>query len=187
MTTLLNYLPVALAIGCYVLAGVFKADTSTHEGLTVLAGLLAGTAIPRLGDALKKAPPAAFVLAVALGGLLAPAPARAQPPVDQTVKGDWKQSLTVGAVATMIDLKTGAVVLGAPLGACWGLEYLPFKSGAAGCFHFAMASKDDPNRYIGSLQLNYREVAGVGLGVMKRQGEAGVPLVLYLSGAVPVL
>jgi hypothetical protein len=54
MTTLLNLSPVLLAIACYVLAGIFKSDSGTHEGLTALAGLLVGLAIPRLGDLLRR-------------------------------------------------------------------------------------------------------------------------------------
>lgn len=54
MTALLNLGPVALAILCYVLAGVFKADPGVHDGLLVFAGSLAGWAIPRLGDLVRK-------------------------------------------------------------------------------------------------------------------------------------
>jgi hypothetical protein len=54
MTALLNLLPVLLAIVCYILSGVFKADPSTHDGLNVLAGVLAGMAIPRLGDMFRR-------------------------------------------------------------------------------------------------------------------------------------
>lgn len=185
MITLLNYLPILLAIGCYALAAAFKADPSTHEGLTLLAGALVGMAVPRLGDAIRKAPPTALFL---LALLVFPKAATADGQViDQTMSGQWKQTLTVGAIATMVNLSSGEVVLGAPLGTCYGVTYTPFKSGVAGCFHLNIATKDTPNRYIPSLQLNYHEAAGIGLGLMKKQGEAGWPMVLYLSGAFPVL
>jgi hypothetical protein len=54
MTALLNLAPILLAILCYILSGVFKTDQSTHDGLTALAGLLAGMAIPRLGDMFRR-------------------------------------------------------------------------------------------------------------------------------------
>lgn len=54
MTSLLNFGPIALAIFCYVLAGVFKTDPGTHDGLLVLAGSLVGWAIPRLGNIFRR-------------------------------------------------------------------------------------------------------------------------------------
>jgi hypothetical protein len=66
MSILLNFLPLLLAIVCYVLAGVFKADPNVHEGLTLLAGALVGWAIPRLGDMFK---PAKVATVLVLGSL----------------------------------------------------------------------------------------------------------------------
>lgn len=57
MTALLNYVPILFAILCYFLAGKFPADAGVHAGLLVLAGALAGAAIPRLGDALASSKP----------------------------------------------------------------------------------------------------------------------------------
>jgi hypothetical protein len=53
MTQILNYVPVLFAILCYALAGTFRADVGVHDGLLMLAGVLAGAAIPRLGDSLS--------------------------------------------------------------------------------------------------------------------------------------
>jgi hypothetical protein len=73
MTAFLNFIPILLAIGCYVLAGAFAQQPDVHNGLLMLAGALAGWSIPRLGDAFKKA---AVVLAFGLGlGALAYSPA----------------------------------------------------------------------------------------------------------------
>ncbi len=47
MTRLLNLSPVVLAIVCYLLAGVFKADPGVHDNLLVLAGLLVGWVFQR--------------------------------------------------------------------------------------------------------------------------------------------
>lgn len=74
MRIVLNFIPIVLAIVTYVLAGLFKSDESAHSGLLVLAGALAGWAIPRLGEIFKAAPEtAAKVVGVALvvGSLLA--------------------------------------------------------------------------------------------------------------------
>lgn len=92
MTTLMNYGPIGLAIICYVLAGLFKADPGTHDGLLVLAGSLVGWAIPRLGDMFRRpdklgspSPKTTVVCLLALGSLLLVGSAHAQAKAPQAL------------------------------------------------------------------------------------------------------
>lgn len=73
MTTLLNFIPILLAIGCYALAGAFGQQPDVHNGLLMLAGALAGWAIPRLGDVFKKAGAASVLLLIGAGLAYSPA------------------------------------------------------------------------------------------------------------------
>src|SRR6266542_61635 len=70
MTTLLNFFPLLLAIGCYIAAGLLAKDSGAHDGLLLLAGSLTGLVLSRLGDWSKGAakPVVGLVLGLSIGG-----------------------------------------------------------------------------------------------------------------------
>lgn len=107
--------------------------------------------------------------------------------LDRDTSGNFEFSLTAGAVATMFKPSTNELVLGAPLGTCFGVRYVPKQSELSGCFYFQMANKGQPNRYLPSIQGSYKGLVGLGAGLLREQGIPGWPVVLFFSGTYPLL
>lgn len=193
---------IILAITCFVLAGIaYKLIPGYEVAAAGLAGIgmwLFGLAQQHPADKAKldqqdkqagHATTASLVITYAIAFLFMlvsfaySRPARAE----EAPAAKWKHSLTLGVVATMIDFRSGAITLGAPVGSCYGATYVPWETGLAGCLYAQAATDKTPNMLLSSIQGSYKGNLGLGIGVLKLQGADGVSLVGFVSGNVPLL
>ncbi len=196
---------VLLAIVCFVLAGLAYKFIPGYElaaaGLGGIGMWLFGLAQQHPADKAKLEAPAprdpqaghattatiVITYAIAFMFMVVSFAFAGQARADEAVPAaKWKHTLTLGVVATMIDFKTGAITLGAPVGSCYGATYIPWDAGLAGCLYAAAATDKTPNMAIASVQGTYRGSIGLGIGVLKLQGEPSVSAVGFVSGNVPL-
>ena len=178
MKALLNFAPIGLAILCYVLAGLFKADPGTHDGLLVLAGSLAGWSVPRLGDLFRRTEkldqpspgtPVVCALLVGAAALLLAGAARAQSPQfggcirEGSVCFGPSATVTVGQFNFSTSKFSGGIVPGIGYGA----TYAPtqwYATGLAAYLAFTVG-QGTPNEAIPSLMLSFANYVRLGAGV----------------------
>lgn len=209
-----DFIPIALAILCYVLAGVFKASPTVMVGLIGLGGTLTGIALPQLSaalDAVKAARANASGVVKLSGGreagcTTAPAPlfflailftlcacvffffarcAKADT-VPPDTAGPVQLAWTVGSPATAYSFRDGSLQVGAQFGTCFSVTYTRLHIGGDICADVRAATKDLPNAGGAALGFHYRN-AGFGIELLKEQGRDGLDVLMFVMPQLPLI
>jgi hypothetical protein len=98
--------------------------------------------------------------------------------------------VSVGPVATAVNIKTGALLMTFPLGPCFGFTIQSWHVGMDACLNVQVATKTAPNMYTPSLQIHVAKFGAVGIGGMcqQRSTEDGIfcQAVAFVAARVPV-